>query len=177
MFFSFGFEPVPLVGLYCSQFLSWWSGIHCSTWSRWAFSRWESLLLIFLFLFHEKLNINVFELCHYYTTIPCVDSCLHSVCDFLDCSPQGSFIHGIFQARILEWFAISSSGGSSRPRDWTSISCVSCIGRWILYRWAIREAPPSHGAPFMMFHITVICTYVFSSQLQYPFSMWHRQDR
>ena len=37
-----------------------------------------------------------------------------------------------FQARILEWIAISSSRRSSRLRDWT---CISCIGRWILYHW------------------------------------------
>ena len=36
----------------------------------------------------------------------------------------------VFQARILEWVAISSSRGSSQPRDRT---CISCIGRWILY--------------------------------------------
>ena len=55
----------------------------------------------------------------------------------MDCSPPGSSIHGIFQSRILEWVAISSSRGSSRPRDWT---CVSCTGRWILYHWATGEA-------------------------------------
>ena len=38
-----------------------------------------------------------------------------------------------FQARILEWVAISSSGGSSQPRDGTHVSCVSCIGRQVLY--------------------------------------------
>ena len=43
------------------------------------------------------------------------------------CSPQGSFVHGILQARILEWVAIPFSRGSSQPRDWTHISCVSCI--------------------------------------------------
>ena len=45
--------------------------------------------------------------------------------------------HGISQARILEWVAISFSRGSSWPRDQT---CVSCTGRWILYHWATREA-------------------------------------
>ena len=39
-------------------------------------------------------------------------------CDPLDCSPPGSSAHGILQARILEWVAISLSKGSSRPRDW-----------------------------------------------------------
>ena len=59
-------------------------------------------------------------------------------CDPMDVSnlPQGSSIHGIFQARILEWVAIFFSGESSWPRDQTHISCVSCIDRWILYHWA-----------------------------------------
>ena len=45
-----------------------------------------------------------------------------------------------FQARVLEWVAISSFRVSSRPRDWTRVSCVSCIGRQILYNWATWEA-------------------------------------
>ena len=51
----------------------------------------------------------------------------------MDCSPPCSFVHGIFQARTLEWAAISSSRGSSQPRDRTWVSCVSCNGRQILY--------------------------------------------
>ena len=47
-----------------------------------------------------------------------------------DCSQLRSSVHGILQARFLEWVAISSSRGSSRPRDQTY---VSCIGRRILY--------------------------------------------
>ena len=58
-------------------------------------------------------------------------------CDPLDCSPLGSSVHGISQARILEWVAISFSKESSWPRDRTRISY---IGRWILYHWATREA-------------------------------------
>ena len=42
-----------------------------------------------------------------------------TICDPMDCSPPGSSVHGIFQARILEWIAISFSRGSSRPRDGT----------------------------------------------------------
>ena len=42
-----------------------------------------------------------------------------SLCNPMDCSLPGSFIHGIFQARIPEWVAIPFSRGSSRPRDWT----------------------------------------------------------
>ena len=55
----------------------------------------------------------------------------------MDCSPPGSSVHGISQARILEWVAISFCMGSSLLRDQTP---VSCIGRRILYCWATREA-------------------------------------
>ena len=48
-------------------------------------------------------------------------SCL-TLCDLMDCSPPGSSVHGIFQARILEWCAISFSRGSSQPRDRTGVS-------------------------------------------------------
>ena len=58
-------------------------------------------------------------------------------CGPMECSLPGSSVHGIFQARILEWVAISFSRGSSPPRDRTQ---VSCIGRRILYHWATREA-------------------------------------
>ena len=54
----------------------------------------------------------------------------------IDCSPPGSSVHGILQARALEWVAISSSRGFFWPRDQTHISCVSCIRRQILYHWA-----------------------------------------
>ena len=60
----------------------------------------------------------------------------------MDCSPPDSFVHGISQARVLDWVAISfpggQGGGSSWPRDWTRISCISYIGRQILYCWASR---------------------------------------
>ena len=51
----------------------------------------------------------------------------------MDCSPPGSSVHRIFQARILEWGAISYSRGSFQPKDQTCVSRVSCTGRWILY--------------------------------------------
>ena len=64
-----------------------------------------------------------------------------TLCKPIDCSPPGSSVNGIFQARILQWVAISSSRGSSPPRDRTRISCVSCIGRRILYHCASWEIP------------------------------------
>ena len=58
--------------------------------------------------------------------------------------PPHFSVHGILQARTLDWVAISFSGGSSPPSDWTPISCVSCIGRQILY----QLVPP--GKPFIV---------------------------
>ena len=56
----------------------------------------------------------------------------------MDCSPLGSSVNGIFQARILAWVAISSSSGSFQLRDWIHIFC---IGRQILYCWTTWKAP------------------------------------
>ena len=55
------------------------------------------------------------------------------LCNPVDCSLPGSSVRGIFQARMLEWIAISYFRGSFQPRDGTLVSCVSCIDRWILY--------------------------------------------
>ena len=54
----------------------------------------------------------------------------------MDCSLPASSVHGISQARILEWVAISFSRGFSRPRDWTQVSAIA--GRRITI-WATRE--------------------------------------
>ena len=59
-----------------------------------------------------------------------------TLCNPLDYSLPGSSVHAIFQARILEWVAISISRRSSQLRDWTHLSC---IGRWILYHSATWE--------------------------------------
>ena len=48
-----------------------------------------------------------------------------TLCDPMDCSPPGSPVHGIFQARILEWAAISFSRGPSQPRDRTQVSGIA----------------------------------------------------
>ena len=59
-----------------------------------------------------------------------------TLCDPVDCSLPGSSVHGILQARILEWVAIPFSRGSSQPRDWTWSSCIA--GRHFTL-WAARE--------------------------------------
>ena len=60
-----------------------------------------------------------------------------ALCNPMDCSPPGSSVHGILQARILRWVAISFSRGSSQPRDRTQVSCIA--GRYFTI-WATMEA-------------------------------------
>ena len=59
-----------------------------------------------------------------------------TLCDPMDCSPQGSSVHGILLARILEWVAMSSSRGPSPSRDWTHV----CFGRNVPYHRATGVA-------------------------------------
>ena len=68
-----------------------------------------------------------------------------TLCNPMDCSQPGSSVHGILQARILEWVAMPSSRGSSRPRDQTHISHISCTGKQVLYHWATWEAADIWG--------------------------------
>ena len=78
-------------------------------------------------------------LCVYVCAKP-LQSCL-TLCDPMDCSLLGSSVHGILQARIMKWVAISSSRGSSRPRDQTCISYVSCTGRRVLHHKRYLRSP------------------------------------
>ena len=79
-------------------------------------------------------------------------ACMHArslSCVWLFLTPrtvarQAPLVHGISQAWILEWVAVSSSRGSSWPRHQTCISCVSCTGRQILCHWATWEAQTHH---------------------------------
>ena len=84
----------------------------------------------------------------YGTKNNCVDVQLEQILDQksrltlkpLDCNLPASSVHGIFQARILEWVALPISRGSSQPKDRTQVSCSSCIGRQILYYCATWKA-------------------------------------
>ena len=67
-----------------------------------------------------------------------------TLCDPLNCSLPGSSIRGIFQARILEWVAISFCRGSSLPRDWTRVSCI--LDRCFTV-WATREVCDVKSVP------------------------------
>ena len=76
-----------------------------------------------------------------------VDYCVYAyvqswptLCDPIDSSPPGSSAHGIFQARILEWVATSSSRWSSWPRNWTCVSCVSALAGGLFITGGTYEA-------------------------------------
>ena len=73
-------------------------------------------------------------------------------CDPMDCSLPGCSVHGILQARILEWVAISFSRGSSSPRNRTQVSCTA--GR-VFTNWATREVP-ERWAPKNWYFWTVV---------------------
>ena len=62
-----------------------------------------------------------------------------TLCDPMDYSLPVSSVHGIFQAKVLEWVVISFSRESSWPRDWTQVSCIA--GRFFII-WATREVLP-----------------------------------
>ena len=67
-----------------------------------------------------------------------------TLCDSKDCSPSGYSVHGILQARILEWVAIPFSRGSSWLKDWTQVSHTA--GRFFII-WATKEALFSSWSP------------------------------
>ena len=87
-----------------------------------------SLILQFIFSMSYSLCSPCFCCCSISKSCP-------TLCKSMNCSLPGFSVHGIFQAKILKWVAISYSRGSSPPRDGTCISCISCIGRWIVYHW------------------------------------------
>ena len=92
-------------------------------------------------------------------------SCL-TLCNPVDSGPPGSSVHGISQGRILEWDAISSPSGSSRPRDQTCISCSSCTDRQILYHWAIWEATAENKKKRVSKHFPQVPEHIIAKMLK-----------
>ena len=89
-----------------------------------------------------------------------------TLCDPMDCSPPGSSIHGIFQAIVLEWIAISFSIGSSRPRDGTQVSCI--VDRCFTV-WATREVHRKSESEVAQSYLTLGTVWTIVHQL--PLSM------
>ena len=85
----------------------------------------------------RKLKVVVTRWITDYTVVVQLISRAQLFCDPKDCSPPGSSVRGISQARTLEWAAVSFSRGSSQPRNRTQ---VSCIGGRRFNLWATREA-------------------------------------
>ena len=114
---------------------AWWAAIYGVTQS-WTWLKWLSSSSSSHFantLFASSSRLCVLSVCSVTHSCP-------TLCNPMDCSPLGSNVHWILQARILEWQAISFSRGSSQPRDLTH---VSCIDRQVLYYWVTWEAPSS----------------------------------
>ena len=82
----------------------------------------------------------------------------------MDCSPPGSSVHRIFQARILQWVAMTSSRGSSWPRDLTRITFISCIADRF-----ITAEPPEKSFCFIALNSTLSISEVC---LYYTIGLW-----
>ena len=82
----------------------------------------------------EHVSSTILRSCDLVVVVLIAQSC-PTLCDPMDCHPPGSSVHEIFQARILEWVAISFSRGSSQPRDRTWVSCTA--GKFFT-DWATR---------------------------------------
>ena len=80
-------------------------------------------------------------------------------CDPMDCSLPGSSIHGILQARILEWVARPSSRESSWPRNRTQVSYVSCVGRRFFTISATWEAQVQKYLQFCIVEFRCLIMY------------------
>ena len=98
----------------------------------WSKMNWENVMILKLYAY----CIATCTLHNYIWAVLCAKSSqlCPTLCDPMYCGPPGSFAHGILQAAILEEIAVSSSMGSSQPRDQTLeiIFYVSCIGRGVL---------------------------------------------
>ena len=90
-----------------------------------------------------------------------------TLCNPMDCSLPGSLVHGIFQARILEWVAISFSRGSFQPRDRTQVSSI--VGRCFTI-WATRKAHENKWV------IMGYCNSVIPHALQNQNSQYTRKE-
>ena len=118
---------------------AWRAAVHRVTKSQTQLSNWTTTLILFLL----PDDITVVCVCVHAKSL---HSC-PALWDTTDCSLPGSSVHGTFQARILQWIAISFSRGSSWPRNRTGISCIAS---GFLTNWAIREAPNSTQMDFIV---------------------------
>ena len=150
---------VPLYGVHSSHWLS----IFLSF--SFCFFMWilstdlsSNSLILFSFSFLWSSVVKslywTFQITHYVWML----SRLSHVWLFVTLWTVDSSVHGILQARTLEWVAMPSSRGSSGPRDWTRVSYISCICRWLLYHYC------QLGSPFIYYSAS---KYLVSSFKKY----------
>ena len=82
---------------------------------------------------------------------------------FANCSPLSSSVHGISQAKILEWVVMPCFRGLSQPRDQTQVFYVSCTGKWILYHQRHLGSPQGFHEDFLK---KCLCSSCRSSHLR-----------
>ena len=128
-------------------------------------------MLLFIFFFHTSYLHFVQQTTSHRVWLVLVSQLCLTLCDPMDRSPPGSSVHGILQARILEWVAISFSGTSSQPRDRT---WVSCIASRFFTIWAIREAQTQSLIADCLFSFQRSSFYLFHSQVE-AFWNWNRK--
>ena len=93
----------------------------------------------------------------------CVSHSVVSDCNSMDSRPLGSSNHGILQARILEWVAISLSRGFSWPRDWTQVSYIAC--------WFFNHLS-HHGSSLLSIVPVDLCTLIIYQISLATFKWW-----
>ena len=108
----------------------------------------------------KKLLYNIPSLPHWYLLCCLVAKSCPNLCN------PWTVAHQAPQARILAWVAISSSRGSSPPRDQIHISC---IGRWVLYHWATWEALHWSSQVSYLLHFVFCCDFEVTSFI-YPYT-------
>ena len=86
----------------------------------------------------------------------------------INCSPPGSSVHGVLQAKIIEWVAMPFSRGSFWPRDWTHISYISFISRKVLYHYHHLGSPSLDPVP----HSTRRAFTLFSTEAKFTNLFW-----
>ena len=124
-----------------------------------------------------------------------IQSC-PTLCDPTDCNPPGFSVYAIFQARISEWVTISFSRGTSWPRDWTWVSCISCtVGGFfhsslcsntvcshrasLSNQWNIMSLEDSHPSFFYFMSRTysyLIFSFVYCDLIQLEYEFCENRD-
>jgi len=88
--------------------------------------------------------------------------------DPVDHNLPGSSVHGIFPAEILEWVAVPSSRGSSWPRDWTHVSCISCIAGGFFPAEPL-EKPENTKTKYVYLHLVIkLLTWATGPDVTWP---------